>query len=138
MSGLGWSGMNRRTARVRSRAGFTLVELMLALMIFAIAIMALVGTASSVVRMSTGSRQLTLAATVAQSRLERLRSYNCAAAALAGGTATTRTITERWSVTSMVGRDTTVTLRLLVDSVSYRDERGTLRRQVYSTVRPCP
>lgn len=126
------------SVRVGSRRGFTLVELMLSLMLFSTAILALVATGSSVIRMTSGTRQFTLAATVGQSRLERLRSLGCSAGAMASGTATTRTITERWTVTSLVGADGSLQLRLLVDSLSYPDERGVVKRQVYSTVRPCP
>jgi prepilin-type N-terminal cleavage/methylation domain-containing protein len=122
------------------RAGFTLVEMTIAMMIMVIGVLSLVGTSSSVARMIGGARRSTLAATLAQSRLERLRSLDCSAAAFSGGTAVTHNITERWTVTTVVGTGAgaTVSARLLVDSLFFANERGIPQRQVYSSVRVCP
>jgi len=130
--------MHRMSARIRtrktrrpsgSRAGFTLVELLVAMMVFAVGMLALAATAASVTRMMGGAKRQTLAATVAQSRLEKLRSSPCAS--LTSGTETVRGITNTWTVTA-VTRGVTIK-----DSVSFPSSRNTRRSRVYQTSLSC-
>jgi type IV pilus modification protein PilV len=120
----------RKTRRpTGGRAGFTLVELLVAMMVFAVGMLALAATAASVTRMMGGAKRQTLAATVAQSRLEKLRSSPCAS--LTSGSETVRGITNTWTVTA-VSRGVTIK-----DSVSFPSSRNTRRSKVYQTSLSC-
>jgi prepilin-type N-terminal cleavage/methylation domain-containing protein len=123
-------------ARQRNERGFTLIELMISLMLFTVGILSLTATSAVVVRMMGGAREQTVAATLAQSRFERLRSVGCGTATFAGGSATTRGIAERWVVSTSTGANTAVSIRLLTDSVSYKTPRG-VRRSVYVSQHTC-
>lgn len=79
-----------------SRDGSTVVELLIALVIVTIGLLALAGAAALVARETgRGHRELALAR-AARTRLERLTSTPCAA--LASGSAAANGIAERWTV----------------------------------------
>lgn len=80
-------------------AGFTLLEILVALVILGVGILGLSANAALVSSLVGDGSRLTLAATVATSRLEQLRARPCAS--ITSGTATTRGIEERWSVGPM-------------------------------------
>jgi type IV pilus assembly protein PilV len=113
------------------RAGFTLVEVLLAMMILSVGLLALAGLG---VTASVGARagtQQTIAAAVAQSRFDSLASLPCRDLATAGpttGTALTRGVRERWVV-----RDG-VNVKNFVDTLTFP---GRTRPLVYLTVLPC-
>ncbi len=118
------------------RRGFTLIELMLSLMLFTVGILSLGATSAVVVRVMGGAREQTLVATMAQSRFEQLRALDCSASQLAGGSASTRGIAEKWTVTTPSSANTAARYRLLTDSVTYRTARG-VTVKVYSSERLC-
>ena len=118
-----------RVPASRPRAGFTLVELLVAMIIFAVGMLGLAATAGSVTRMMGGARRQTIAAQVAQSRIERLRAAPCTA--LTGGTETVRGIVSTWTVQA-VTRGVNVT-----ESVSFPTTRGATRTRTYNTALPC-
>ena len=129
--------MRNRSARRRPvprratvRAGFTLVELVVAILVLTVGLLGLASTAAVVTRQMGSAAQQTIAAQTAQSRFEKLRSnYNCAA--LSGGSATAaKNVTETWTVTNGSG---VVTIK---DSVVYR-VRGKKKFQVYRSMLPC-
>jgi type IV pilus modification protein PilV len=124
---------SRRTSRARraagARAGFTLVELLVAMMVFAVGMLGLAATAASVTRMMGGAKRQTIAAAVAQSRLEKIRSSPCAS--LTSGSETVRGITNTWTITA-VSRGMNVK-----DSVSFPSSRNTRRSKVYQTSLSC-
>lgn len=80
----------------KARPGFTLIEIVLAAFIFAVGVLALEATAASALLRMRRSAQLTLAASVARSRLEVLASSRCAD--LSSGSDTVRTIASAWIV----------------------------------------
>ena len=134
----GTRGVHGMNARIRTRktrrptgrrAGFTLVELLVAMMVFAVGMLGLAATAASVTRMMGGARRQTIAATVAQSRLEKIRSSPCAS--LLSGTDTVRGVVSKWTITS-VSRGMNV-----VDTVTFRSSRNGTRMRVYRTTLPC-
>ena len=89
-----------RRARIAKRtstpAGTTLVELIVALVIITVGLLALAGAAAIVAReTAVGRREMTLA-WHARGRLERLTTVPCAL--LSGGLATSGGVTERWTV----------------------------------------
>jgi type IV pilus assembly protein PilV len=127
--------MTARTHRRRARAGFTLVELMVAIMVMAVGVLGLAGTAVAVARMAGGAAQQTIAANVAASRFERLRASPCAA--VKSGTATARGVQEKW-VASFVGTAVGVSTYDVVDTVWFTARNGrTPTRQVYRSYVRC-
>ena len=121
--------MHRDRSVVGKRAGFTLVELLVAMMVFAVGMLGLAATAGSVTRMMGGAKRQTIAAAVAQSRLEKLRSSPCAS--ITSGSETVRGITNVWTVTA-VSRGVNVK-----DSVSFPTSRNVRRSKVYQTTLSC-
>lgn len=65
--------------RTRARRGWTLVELLVALMVFSVGALAMVATSANVITLSTGSKNRSLAASLAAARFELMRSQPCAA-----------------------------------------------------------
>lgn len=118
----------QRPADGHDRRGFTLIELMAAVMILTVGLLGLAATSGAVMRQIGGGAQATQAATLAQSRLESLHGMDCTT--LSAGAATTRGITESW--TSVNGsRTVTVT-----NTVSYVTHRGT-RSHTFTSMIPC-
>ena len=114
--------------------GFTLVELMIAVVILSVGVLAMIGTAGLVSRMIGQGKRNTRAAVVAMQRFERLRlaahatTPDCTA--LAGGTATTNGVIETWTVT---GAGASRRIRLFIQ---YQTSRG-LRSDTAQTVVAC-
>lgn len=119
-----------------SSAGFSLVELLIALSVLSIGLMALAGTAGIVARILADSRRRTSVAHLAATRMEMLRRA-------AGTTAPTCTalvdsaaghpgsIAERWVVNG--GGQT----RTVIDSITFLTPAGD-RALVVTTVIACP
>lgn len=112
----------------RARRGFTLVELIAAIIILVVGVLGLASTAAVVMRQMTASSMQTRAAIMGQSRLERLRSMPCAN--MANGTVTVNGITETWTV--RIGTRTAT----IVDVVTW-NERRTARSVTFTSERPC-
>ena len=130
--------VHRMSARIRTRktrrptgrrAGFTLVELLVALMVFAVGMLGLAATAGSVTRMMGGAKRQTIAAAVAQSRLEKIRSSPCAS--LVSGSDTVRGIASTWTIRA-VTRGVSVT-----ETVTFRTSRTSVRTKTYMTSLSC-
>jgi type IV pilus assembly protein PilV len=94
---------------LKTNHGFTVVEVVVAIVILGVGILGLAGTAASVTRMVGRSQQYNKAAAMALERLEILRAQvtptpnNTAAvcASLAGGSATSGTSTITWTTSSV-------------------------------------
>jgi len=112
----------------RARAGFTLAELLVALMVFSVGALAMVATSGNVMTLITASKNRTLAADVAEARLERMRSQPCSAHTT--DSTTTRGVAESWQTVNLVRADD-VTVR-----VTFSANRRTQTR-VYRTFLPC-
>jgi prepilin-type N-terminal cleavage/methylation domain-containing protein len=119
---------NRKSPARATRRGFTLVELIAAIIILVVGVLGLASTAAVVMRQINGAGMQTRAAVLAQSRFERLRSVNCATAV--GGTATSGGITETWR-TTMQNRS----MQMVV--VVTWPERGVTRSVTFTSQRPC-
>jgi prepilin-type N-terminal cleavage/methylation domain-containing protein len=109
----------------RSTSGFSLVEVLVAIVILGVGIIALVGSSAMVTRMIGRGKVETRAAQAASRRLETLRlvAYSttprCTAGAFAnGGPVTTNGVTESWTVAA-VGA-----VRIVQVTVTYRTVRG--------------
>lgn len=115
----------------RARRGMTVVEVVVAIMLLSVGLLALAGLAASASRAVRGGGTQTVAAAVAQSRFDSLSSVPCAGLAPAGptiGTATTRGVKENWVVVD--GRN----VKRLSDTVRVPDRTKVL---VYLSVIPC-
>ena len=88
-----------RTTGRANRRGFTLVELMIAVVLLSVGMLALAGSAAMVVRSMTTATMRTRAATLAASRLDELRSGGCGL--IAAGSVKERGVTLAWTVTPM-------------------------------------
>ena len=116
--------------------GFTLVEVLVAVVVLGIGITALVGSSAMVTRMIGRGQMETRAAQLASRRLETLRreaystSPRCTSGGFAsGGPSTSQGVTESWQLTGTNPRTLTVT-------VSYKTARGT-HSDVVSTLIRC-
>lgn len=121
--------------RVRC-TGFTLAEVVVALVLVITGVSAMVGSAALAVRMAGWGRWSTVVAQVAGARIERLRglaaatSPPCADPRLGSGTALTEGIGERWELGAVPGALQVV---LVLD---HRRPDGTARDTVV-TAFPC-
>lgn len=116
--------------RLVVRRGFTLVELMVAVVLISVGLTGVIATSSAISRMMGGSVREAMAARLAASRFETFRASQCAA--ITAGSATTRGITETWSTTQINPHTYDVT-----DSVSYVpiSRRATVKQAYRSYVR---
>ena len=83
------------------RSGFTIIESLVALTLFAVGLLGMAGTAAAIQRLSAAAAMRAEVAAIGWSRLEELRGTACGART--AGTAVTRGITERWTVGSAPG-----------------------------------
>lgn len=111
------------------RAGFTLVEMMVAVVILSVGLLGLAGTSAVVTRQVAGGASQSVAANAIQSRLEWLRSMPCPM--IKDSTAVNRGIRERW-----VPGVTANGILFVRDTVWYK-VGGTPRRHVYTMTVPC-
>jgi prepilin-type N-terminal cleavage/methylation domain-containing protein len=87
----------RLRARRARRSGFTVMELIVAIVILSIGLLGLAATSGIVMRLIGGGSHQTVAANVALARFEQLRSLSCGR--MTSGSAITRNVQEAWSVT---------------------------------------
>lgn len=109
--------------------GFSLVELMVAIMILTVGILGLAATAGGVQRMVGWGARFSGSAAVANAKLEQLRGTPCSSLA-ASGTATQGIYDLSWTVASSGN------LRTFSLSVSYPNGRST-RVETFETQRSC-
>lgn len=115
-----------------ARNGFTLIELVVAIMILVVGVLGLAGTAGMVSRMTGGAAQQTIAASVASSRFEQLRSVPCAQ--VTAGTGTTRNMAEKWTTQVNPGN---ANLYSVTDSITYTAAGGRSRTLTFESYVPC-
>lgn len=128
------AGRNRRTTRPgrTARRGATLVELMVAMLLLSVGLFSVLGTSGSVVKQLGGGRNQTVAAGIAQARLDSLTSIGCQSLtpgnATTSGTSTRRDIEESWTVVD--GRNIkTIQITMTVP--------GRMVPILYETIIPC-
>lgn len=123
----------------RTTAGFSLVEVLVAIVVLAIGIIAMGGTAGMVTRMIGRGKMSTRASQVATRKMEELRlaAYSttprCTAAGFASGgpEVTWEAVTRSWNVPAS-GKVRTVTV-----TVSFKTVRGGTHTDVLNTLIEC-
>lgn len=123
----------------RSEAGFTLVEVLIAVIVLGVGITALVGSSAMVTRMIGRGQMSTRASQVGSQRLEQLRllAYSttprCTAGQFANGTTTNNPlkVKEAWTITAN-GK-----LRALRVIVTYGAARGKTHADTLATIITC-
>ncbi len=119
----------------RSARGLTLVEVLVAIVLLTVGVMALLGSSALVSRMIGRGRGSTVAVQVATARLERLRRVaasttpRCTSPQFVSDSTTTAGVDERWIVESGAGLSRRVSVIL-----AYRDPRGPVRDTLRTTV----
>jgi prepilin-type N-terminal cleavage/methylation domain-containing protein len=119
----------------QDRSGFTLVEVLVAVMVLSIGVTALVGSAGVVTRMIGRGQMGTRAAQMASQTLEdlRLMAYSttprCTSGQFVGSTTTSVGITQKVVLTG-------ASPRTIIDSVSYRTVKG-MHTDVFTTQVRC-
>ena len=105
--------------RSRRRDGFTLIEVLIAIGILSVGILALLQTATSITVMLRDGRLRTMASAIAASRIDNLRlaaaSTTPTCASVTGGSATSQNGTESWTVTGS-GRSRTITATVTISN----------------------
>ena len=100
---------------VRPRRGMTLFELLISVIMLAVAVGGLLGSSASVAKQMGGGSAQMVAASLAQARLDSLTSLSCAQleAGASSGSTLQRGVTESWTVTD--GRNVkTIDVRIRV------------------------
>lgn len=120
------------TPRARGdRRGFSLIEVVIAILILAVGVLGLAATSTVVTRQIGGGAQQNAAAFLAASRLEAMRARNCTSLTSAAAPVKTNGINEQWTVLTIPDG------RLVRDSVWYETSRG-VRGFAFETTIPCP
>lgn len=122
--------VNRRRAGLKSRGGFTIIELVVSIIIMTVGVLALATGSAGVAKQMRAGNQSALASVIAQSRMETVRSLGCSS--LSNGTATTRGMTEKWNVTWLSSRS-----RVVTESVTYVPRARVSRTLALRSVVPC-
>jgi type II secretion system protein I len=101
-------------------SGYTIVEVLVAVMIFSIGLLAMAGTSSVILSTLTSTQSRTIAASVAESRFERVRATPCVGRA--AGSAVSRGISEAWSLDRLARADDVTVNVTFVSSHRQRTE----------------
>jgi len=115
-----------------SRDGFTIIELIVAIVILAIGVLGLTGTSAVVSRTLGQGTQHAQAASVAQTRFEILRTTRCP---VTGGSVTAGPVREKWTLIGTIG-GANLRFSEVVDSVSY-SVGGTAKKLAFRSVVQC-
>lgn len=115
-----------------SRSGFTVMELIVAIVILSVGLLGLAATSGVVMRLIGGGTHQTVAANVALARFESLRALSCGR--VAGGSASNRNVQEIWTVTPVgpVAAPRAMDVRLTINyHTSMRRGASSSRTQTY-------
>ena len=120
------------------RRGFTLVELIVAIVILSVGVLGLASTAAVVTRQIGGGAQQSRAAAVAQARFESLRGMSCVdyGGLPFSGTDDAEGFRESWSVVEFAGANGSAPAVTLIDSV-YFAANGKETVRVFRSMRTC-
>jgi len=116
---------------MKTERGFTIVEVLVAVMILSVGLMGLVTTAGLVTRMIGQGQRYTEASALANERIEILRSQKCPAAG--SGTETRGAFTVSWRIVEVAGGKGR-NFQVVVQSPTTRGNRT----DTFQTVQFCP
>ncbi len=125
---------------MNNRSGFTLIEVMVAIIILSVGVLGLISTAALVTRMIGRGNISTKATQLAETRLEILRQQalsstpSCSTLGATGTPAGPSGFSEAWTVTTPAA---STSLRQFSETVTYPIARGT-RAATLSTQIRCP
>jgi prepilin-type N-terminal cleavage/methylation domain-containing protein len=121
----------------RSPRGFTILEVMVAVVLLTVGVLALVSSSAMVSRMIGKGRGATVAVQVGAARLERLRRIagsttpRCVSPDFTGDSAVTDGVLEHWVVAPPSGAGLARRVSVIL---AYRDPRGPVRDTVHTVV----
>lgn len=119
------------SGRRAARSGFTLVELIVAMLMLTIGLLGLAGVGAVVLKQMRGGTYQTVAASIAQSRFEQFEGDPCAS--IVSGTATVRGMPEKWVVAAVGMRAKSVR-----DTVTFLGTQGTRKVGIHTVVACTP
>ena len=122
--------MRRGKLARRPRRGFTLIEMIIAIIVMSIGVMGLASTASYVAQQMGSGNMQTVAAALSAKVADSLASRKCAS--LVAGSQTKRGVTVSWTVT------TATRVRTVDQTVTYKPKRGSTKSLSYRMVVQCP
>jgi prepilin-type N-terminal cleavage/methylation domain-containing protein len=117
-------------ARRRESPGFSIVELLVALTLLALGLLGLAGTALSIARLQRDGATRSLAAAMAESRLELVRAARCVPTS---GDTSTGALVEHWHVAPLGGN-----AQELIDSIAIPGASGRVpRTEIFRSAVQC-
>ena len=116
----------------RPRRGFTVVELIVAIIIISVGLLALASGSGATLRQMELSQQQTNAALIAQSRLEQLRATTACSGFATGSTTVAPMYTDSWKISVY-----TTQSKAVAETVSYTDRYGKTKKFGVVAVMPC-
>jgi type IV pilus assembly protein PilV len=122
----------RLPKRLRARRGLTLIELIIAIIVMSVGVMALAGTAGYVTTQMGNGNQQAIAATMSSKVADSLSARRCPA--LVNGSQTSRGVTVTWTVTPATPARTVT----VVQTVQYLAKRGVTKTVTYQMIVECP
>lgn len=115
--------------------GFTVVEVVIAIVILSLGILGLVSTAAQVTRMVGQGARYSQAGALATERFEQLRATTCAS--MTSGSETRGGYYIRWSVSSSSSNDGVDSRQVILQVVSPTVQGSRSRTDNFTTVIPC-
>ena len=113
----------------RVKRGFTLIEMIIAIIIMSIGVMGLAGTASFVATQMGGANAQTIAAGLASKVSDSLAARRCAA--IIDGSQTVRGVRVAWTVAD------SIRTRWVTETVQFKPKRGATKSLTYTVVIQC-
>jgi prepilin-type N-terminal cleavage/methylation domain-containing protein len=114
--------------RGKAQSGFTIVELLVAVVILAIGVLGLAGTSAVVLQQMNGGNTQQVGSQIAASRFEKMASRKCTGFALSGSRYT-RGVTETWAYKAAENNTMVATVTLNIQNRT--------QPEVYQTVISC-
>lgn len=117
---------------LNGRSGFTLVEIIVAIVILTVGILGIVGATAKMTALQSRGERLATAAFYAQSRMEQLRAAGCTLAA-SGNETLVGVYIMTWTVAAQVGGS-----RAVMVAAEYPTGTAAAAIDTFETYIPCP